>query len=51
MGLGISVVAVEAVLQAAESTAAWNNSRLPGAIDVAALAKEVKANLKKLDGA
>lgn len=50
MGLGISVRAVEAVLRAAESTAAWNGSKLPGAIDVAALAEEVKANLKKLDG-
>ncbi|KAG6367685.1 hypothetical protein INS49_001880 [Diaporthe citri] len=50
MGLGISVTAVEAVLRAAESTAAWNGGKLPGAIDVAALAEEVKANLKKLDG-
>lgn len=50
MGLGISVAAVEAVLQAAELTAAWNGSKLPGAIDVAALAEEVQANLKKLEG-
>lgn len=50
MGLGISVAAVEAVVQAAELTAAWNGSKLPGAIDVAALAEEVQANLKKLDG-
>ncbi|KAK7701848.1 hypothetical protein SLS64_009982 [Diaporthe eres] len=50
MGLGISVTAVEAVLRAAESTAAWNGSKLPGDIDVAALAEEVKANLKNLDG-
>lgn len=32
-------------------TAAWNNSRLPGVIDVAALAEEVTANLRKLDNA
>lgn len=51
MGLGISVAAVETVLQAAESTAAWNGSKLPAVIDVEALAEEVKANLKKLDGA
>lgn len=50
MGLGISVTAVEAVLRAAESTAAWNGSKLPGAIDVAALVEEVQANLKKLEG-
>lgn len=50
MGLGISVAAVHAVLQAADRTAEWNNHKLPGAIDVAALADEVKANLKALDG-
>lgn len=50
MGLGISVTAVEAVLHAAETTAAWNGNKLPGIVDVAELAEEVKANLKKLDG-
>lgn len=50
MALGISVEAVKSVLQAAESTAAWNGCKLPGAIDVAGLAEEVQANLKRLDG-
>ncbi|KAK1840008.1 hypothetical protein CCHR01_17368 [Colletotrichum chrysophilum] len=48
MGLGISVAVIEAVLYAAEQVAKWNDTKLPGKIDVTVLAKEVEANLGNL---
>ncbi|KAF9875486.1 hypothetical protein CkaCkLH20_06867 [Colletotrichum karsti] len=51
MGLGISVATVQAVLSSAERVAAWNGNKLPGEVDVAALAEEVGTNLGSLDNA
>jgi len=48
MDLGISQAAVDAVWGVAQQVAAWNTTKLPGDINVAALAEEVKANLAQI---
>ncbi|GES58478.1 hypothetical protein SAPIO_CDS4965 [Aspergillus terreus] len=48
MGLGVSVSAVQAVLDVVRKIAAWNLVELPGEIDVLALAAEVRTNLHAL---
>ena len=49
MGLGVSRAAVESVWEVAQEVADWNGAKLPGGIDVASLAEEVKANLAEID--
>ncbi|KAH7020546.1 hypothetical protein EDB80DRAFT_882584 [Ilyonectria destructans] len=49
IGLGISAAAVERVSKVAEQVAAWNGVKLPGEIDVSALAEEVRINLERLE--
>lgn len=49
IGLGISVAAAEKVSKVAEQVAAWNGAKLPGKIDVLALAEEVRINLERLE--